>query len=41
MINLIIAYAFIFVTLVAYGITLYRRTRAIDAALRSNTRQGD
>ncbi len=34
MINLIIAYALIFVTLVAYGITLYRRTRQVDTAMR-------
>ena len=36
MINLIVAYAFIFVTLVAYGITLYRRTRQVDAALKQD-----
>lgn len=34
MVSVIIAYGFIFVTLVGYGFTLYRRTRQVDAAIR-------
>ena len=34
MINLIIAYALIFVVLVAYGWSLYRRAHQTDAAIR-------
>lgn len=36
MINLIIAYALIFLALVGYGISLYRRTRHVNAALRAD-----
>jgi len=35
MINLIVAYALIFIALVGYGVSLYRRTRQVDAAMRS------
>ena len=31
--SLIVAYAFIFVTLAVYGITLYRRTRQVNATM--------
>jgi hypothetical protein len=34
MINLIIAYAFIFIALVGYGVSLYRRTHQVNAALK-------
>lgn len=36
MVSVSIAYGFIFVTLVGYGITLYRRSRQVDAALRAH-----
>lgn len=35
MINLIIAYAVIFVVLVGYGVSLYRRARQVDESIRS------
>jgi len=35
MINLIVAYALIFIALVAYGISLYRRTRQVNDAMRA------
>jgi hypothetical protein len=34
MTNLIIAYVLIAVILTAYGVTLYRRTRAVDRSIR-------
>jgi hypothetical protein len=35
MTNLIIAYVLIAVILTAYGLTLYRRTRAVDSKIRA------
>ena len=35
MINLIIAYTLIFVVLVGYGVSLYRRARQVDASIRA------
>jgi hypothetical protein len=35
MMNMIIAYALIFVVLVGYGMSLYRRARQVDESLRS------
>ena len=34
MINLIVAYVLIAVVLIGYGAFIYRRTRAVDSALR-------
>lgn len=35
MANLVVAYALIFVVLVGYGVSLYRRARQVDQSLRS------
>ena len=39
MINLIIAYALIFIALVGYGVSLYRRTRQVNDARRAQDEQ--
>lgn len=39
MINLILAYACIFIALVGYGFSLYRRTRRVNAAMRAQDEQ--
>ena len=39
MINLIVAYVLIFIALVSYGVSLYRRTREVNAALRTQDKQ--
>lgn len=39
MINLILAYGCIFIALAAYGFTLYRRTRQVNDAMRSQDEQ--
>ncbi len=35
MVNLVIAYSLIFVVLVGYGVSLYRRARQVDESLHS------
>ncbi len=35
MTNMIIAYSLIFVVLVGYGVSLYRRSRQVDESLRA------
>lgn len=39
MINLIVAYALIFIALVGYGVSLYRRTHQVNHALRAQDEQ--